>query len=67
MRFHDPPNVSSVRTVPTVSVKVKMPRRMPYFCAVGRVERPKASKRAVGVSGRMERAELSLSRSDMVD
>lgn len=33
---------------------------------MGSVERPKASKRAVGVSGRMERAEVSLSRSDIV-
>lgn len=43
-----------------------MPHRIPYFCAVGRLVRPNASKRAVGVSGRMERAEVSLSRSDMI-
>ena len=66
MRFQVPPNVNSVNTVPTVSVKVSIPKSMPYFWAVGRLERPKASKRAVGVSGRIERAAVSLSRSDMV-
>ena len=33
---------------------------------MGRLDRPKASRRAVGVSGRMERAEVNLSRSDIV-
>lgn len=67
IRFHDPPNVSRVKTVPTVRVNVMMPQRMPYFWAAGRLVRPKAWRRPVGDNaGRMERAEVSLSRSDMV-